>query len=77
MKDSQPQDPCTQVTLLAVGGIPHPVAAAATMLLGPDPDSDRSAAVASAAAASIDPASDLHTAAFRPYLSAVLTWRAW
>lgn len=70
---------CTQVAvaLTGVGGVPHLVAEAATILHGQVPDAATIAAVAQAAASSVEPESDIHaSAAFRRHLSDVLTRRA-
>jgi len=70
---------CTQVAvvLCGVGGVPHKVAAAPSLLLGHPLDEARVRDVAQAAAAEIAPDSDLHASAeFRRHLSAVLTQRA-
>ena len=70
---------CTQVAvaLCGVGGVPHKVAAAPTLLLGHPVDEARLRDVAQAAASEIEPEGDLHASAeFRRHLSAVLTQRA-
>jgi carbon-monoxide dehydrogenase medium subunit len=70
---------CTQVAvaLCGVGGVPHTVAAAPTLLLGHPLDEARVRDVAQAAASEIEPEGDLHASAeFRRHLSAVLTQRA-
>jgi len=65
------------VVLCGVGGIPHTVAAAPTLLLGHTVDETRLHDVAQAAASEIEPEGDLHASAeFRRHLSAVLTQRA-
>jgi len=66
---------CTRVAvaLCGVGGVPHKMAAAPTLLLGHPPDAARLRAVAQAVAAEIEPESDLHASAdFRRHLSTVL-----
>jgi carbon-monoxide dehydrogenase medium subunit len=70
---------CTRVAiaLTGVGGAPHSVAEAATLLVGHVPDEARIAAVAHAASTEVEPESDIHaSAAFRRHLSGVLTRRA-
>jgi CO/xanthine dehydrogenase FAD-binding subunit len=70
---------CTRVAvaLTGVGGTPHNVGEAATMLLGQVPDTVRLADVGQAAAAGVEPEGDIHaSAAFRRHLSGVLTRRA-
>jgi CO/xanthine dehydrogenase FAD-binding subunit len=70
---------CTQaaVVLTGVGGTPHKVEEATTILCGHVVDEARIAEVAQAAADGVDPEGDLHASAeFRRHLSGVLTRRA-